>query len=258
MSSKKKKGKSAPKRQERRFVAQSGQSGLLVRVLGGVGAALLGAGTWAYFYAQSFESEKLKPIPSYVIAAGAIVMGIALWLGTTSEPTLRVGDPGIGVEKGELRRMPWWSIAKIAWDSGARALQIVGKDEAGADFSFRVPVTTHADAAGWILREAHARIPKIVEVDDAILESLPGASSTHGTRVELEPLQVVGRKCAVTGKTISYEPDGQVCPRCERVYSKANVPHRCKCGNELRARTDGDPEDEPDDEREPAEESAET
>ena len=43
----------------------------------------------------------------------------------------------------------------------------------------------------------------------------------------------MGKKCAATGKTISYEPDARVCPRCERVYMRRSVPKKCKCGNSL-------------------------
>ena len=58
---------------------------------------------------------------------------------------------------------------------------------------------------------------------------------------------VVGKKDAISGKLISYEPDARVCTRCERVYFKRSVPKRCKCGNsllELRTAVGQDPEED--------------
>lgn len=233
-TSKKDKRRGGLRRQERRFVSQAAASATLVRAIGALAALLLGAGLWSYFYAQSFtDDEKLKQVPAYLIAGGAVLMGVMIWIGTSSEPPVRVGAPGIAVEKGDLRRMPWWSVESISFESGALALVVVGKDEAGAPFTFKVPSKVHPDAVAWIVTEALERIPSRVDIEDALLEKLPAAQEHAGQRVDLEPLQVVGKKCAVTGKTISYEPDARVCPRCERVYLKRSVPKKCKCGNSL-------------------------
>jgi hypothetical protein len=251
---KKKKKDKGPRRQERRFIAQSSYNPWIVRVLGGLGATTLGAGTWAYVYGHAFEAdEKLKPIPSYLIAAGAVLTGATIWLGTSSETPLRVGDPGISMEKGEVRRMPWWAVSQITWESGNLALVVSGKDEAGVSWTFKVPVNAHAEAVGWIVKEALGRVPKVVDIRDAVLEKLPGASPHAGMKIELEPLQVVGKKDALNGKTISYEPDARVCTRCERVYYKRTVPKKCKCGAsllELRAVVSADTPSDYDDEDE--------
>ena len=106
--SKKDAKKKRVRRTERRFIAQSSHNSWLVRILGGLGATTLGAGTWGYTYGHAFEAdEKLKPIPAYLIAGGAVLTGATIWLGTSSEMPLRVGDPGIAMERGEVRRMPW-------------------------------------------------------------------------------------------------------------------------------------------------------
>lgn len=250
----KKKKDRGPRRQERRFIAQSSYNPWLVRILGGLGASALGAGTWGYVYGHAFEAdEKLKPIPSYLIAAGAVLTGATIWLGTSSETPLRVGAPGIAMEKGEVRRMPWSSVAQISWESGNLALVIAGKDESGSAWTFKVPIKAHAEAAGWIVKEALDRVPKVVDISDDVLEKFPGANPHAGMTIDLEPLQVVGKKDAVSGKTISYEPDARVCPRCERVYFKRTVPKRCKCGNsllQLRAQVTADDDDDADDELE--------
>ena len=101
------------------------------------------------------------------------------------------------------------------------------------------------------MKEALDRIPKVVDIPDRVLEGLPSANPHAGMKVDLEPLQVVGKKDAVTGKTISYEPDARVCTRCERVYFKRTVPKKCKCGcllTELRLQSTVDTSDSMDDE----------
>lgn len=249
MASKKDKKGRGRSRYERRFVAQSQYNPWLVRVVGGLGAAGLGAGGWAYFYGESFKKAsevaaaageaaasgalRVDAIPSYVIAAGAVMTGIGVWLGTSSETPLRVGVPGIAMERGEVRRMPWWAVTQITWESGNLALVVTGKDEAGTSWTFKVPVRSHAEAVGWIVKEARDRVPKVVDIPDSVLEKLPGANPHAGMKVELEPLQVVGKRDALTASIISYEPDARVCTRCERVYFKKSVPKKCKCGASL-------------------------
>jgi hypothetical protein len=232
MAGKKKKEKfEGRRRQERRFVAQSAYSPWIVRVLGGLGELALGAGAWGYFYGHLGDlDEKLRPIPSYLIAAGAVLTGVAIWLGTSSETPIRVGAPGIGVERGELRRMPWWSVKKIVWEAGSLSLVVSGNDEAGTSWTFKVPLKIHPEAVAWIVKEATQRVPKVLDIPDSVLDKLPEASNLQGMKLDLEPLQVVGKKCAATGKTITYEPDARICARCERVYYKRAVPKKCKCG----------------------------
>lgn len=251
MATKKSKSKQArsARRQERRFVPQASTSVVVVRAVGALAALALGAGVWAYVYGKSFEEESVHAIPSYLIAGGAVLLGIAIWIGTSSESPVRVGAPGIAQEKGELRRMPWWAVSSIGFDASAVALVVTGKDEALAEWTLRVPVKTHPEAAGWIVREARERIPKRVDIEADVLAKLPAAHPHGGQLLELEPLQVVGKRCAATDRVISYEPDARVCPRCERVYYRTAVPKKCKCGASLAdlrgASVDADDDDAP-------------
>jgi hypothetical protein len=255
----KKERRRGPKRSERRFVAHSAANVWIVRVIGAVAALVLGAGLYAYLYGKSFaDDETWKAIPSYLIAAGAVLAGATIWLGTGTDSPLRVGDPGLAQEKGELRRMPWWGVSEIRFESGTLSVVVTGNDEAGKAWTFKVPIKSHPEAAAWIVREAEDRIPKRVDIRDADLERIPSASEHAGTKVNLEPLQVVGKKCAVTGKTITYEPDARVCERCERAYLKRSVPKKCKCGaslTHLRSQVveDVEEEEEEDEELEQAE-----
>lgn len=224
----------AVRRQERRFVSQASTNATVVRALGALSAMCLGGGAWGYLYAQSFaDDDKLKAVPAYLIAGGAVLLGLTIWFGTSSEPPVRVGAPGIAVEKGDLRRMAWWGVDKISLESGTLTLLVEGTDESNVAWTFKVPLKSHPEAVPWIVREAQERIPSRVDIPEEQLAQLPGTSEQAGTIVDLEPLQVVGRKDALSGTTISYEPDACVCARCERVYLKRSVPKKCKCGNSL-------------------------
>src|SRR5579871_704583 len=106
-----KKSKSAKRekpreRQERRFDARSTIGPALPYALGGLGAAAMGAGAWGAFGASLVGGPVAVPIAPYILSAGAVLAGAAIWIGTSGEPPLRVGDGGIAVDKGGVRRMP--------------------------------------------------------------------------------------------------------------------------------------------------------
>lgn len=254
----KKKKREQVRRQERRFFPQSTFSPVLVRGFGAVGAAVLGAGAFGMARAESFlADEKLRAIPSYLVAGGAVLTGLAIWLGTSSDPPIRVGSPGIGMDRGETRRMPWWAVQAITWKSGAETLVVAGKDDTGQSWTLEIALAAQPQAVAWIVDEAQRRIPKTVDLSEEALASIPRLDEHAGLLLELEPLQVVGRRCAASDKIISYEPDARVCTRCERVYAKGSVPKKCKCGAslaDLRGKGDVDAagEDESDEEDAPA------
>lgn len=244
----KKKKREQVRRLERRFFPQSTFSPVLVRGFGAIGATVLGAGAFGMARAESFlADEKLRAIPSYLVAGGAILTGLAIWLGTSSDPPIRVGSPGIGMDRGETRRMPWWAVHQISWKGGAQALVVAGKDDTGQSWTLEIPLAAQPQAVAWIVEEAQRRIPKKVDLSEEALSAIPRLDDHAGLVVELEPLQVVGRRCAASDKIISYEPDARVCTRCERVYAKGSVPKKCKCGAslaDLRGKSDADVEGE--------------
>jgi hypothetical protein len=222
--------RSREERRERRFEPHAGTSPLIVYVVGAVGAVVMGAGAWEEFgsVVSAGGPEPFKFAP-YILAAGALLVGVAIWTGTSGEPPLRVGDGGLAVEKSGIRRMPWYAVERVEWRE--QAVRVSGKDETGATMTVIARSGNNPQAAAWVVKEARARIPKVVDVpQDA---TLPEADANAGETLVLEPPQVVGRSCAASGKTISYEPDARLCPRCERIYHKANVPDICECGGSL-------------------------
>jgi hypothetical protein len=230
---KKAKGAAKRERRERRFFPASSGNPLLVRVLGGAGAAALGAGTWAEF-GRTWMSIDLPPyaFAPYVLGAGAVLFGAAVWLGTTSEPAVRVGAGGLAIERSELVRIPWHAIERIVWEQGHAELSIRGKDENGKEVNLALNAKTHPQAAAWLAREARERIPSVTDIPDEV-SGLPPTRPDDGEILVLDPVQVVGRHCAASGRIIAYEPDARVCPQCELVYHKLSVPEECACGASL-------------------------
>ena len=224
------KGALPRERRERRFEPRASASPELVYILGGVGALAMGAGTWEQVGGLLHEGGP-EPIATarYVLAAGALLVGVAIWMGTSGEPALRVGDGGIAVDRGGLRRLPWYAIERIEWSDGA--VRATGTDDAGLKMTVTASLANHAQAGAWIVREARARVPAVVQVpaDAPLAEPLASAGQT----LPLDPPQVVGRHCAASGKVIAYEPDARLCARCDRVYHKSSVPETCECGGAL-------------------------
>jgi hypothetical protein len=229
----KKKGNSKPReRRERRFEPLATTSPLLVYAIGAIGAVGLGAGTWGQFgsLVRNGGPEPLAAAP-YILAAGALLVGVAIWLGTSGEPALRVGDAGVAIEKGGVRRLAWHAIEKISWPDDA--VRVVGKDDGGTEVTIVARTKNHPQAAAWIAKEARERVPDVVDLPEDL--QLPELSAAAGEVIVLEPIQVVGKHCAESGKVIAYEPDARVCRRCERIYHKSSVPEECTCGASLEA-----------------------
>jgi hypothetical protein len=217
-------------RREQRFEPRASTSPVIVYLLGAVGAVAMGAGTWGEFgsLVRDAGPEPFKYAP-YILAVGAVLVGIAIWVGTSGEPPLRVGDGGLAVERGGVRRMPWYAVERIAW--GEDAVRVTGKDEIGTSMTIVASLASHPDTAAWIVKEARERVPQVLDVPENA--TLPEFRSDAGETRSLEPPQVVGKHCVASGKVIAYEPDARVCPRCGRVYHKEHVPESCPCGATL-------------------------
>jgi hypothetical protein len=216
-------------RRERQFEPAASTNKWIVYAVGGVGSTLMGAGAWAQFAPTQEGGPGPLKFGPYVLAAGAALVGVAIWIGTSGEPALRVGDGGLAMVKGGVKRIPWYAIERIEWRD--EAVKVSGKDDLGTSVSLVASLRSQPQAAAWIVKEARERIPSVVDVpEDA---TLPAPLASAGAVMQLEPPQVVGRHCAASGKVIAYEPDARVCMRCERVYHKAQVPTTCECGASL-------------------------
>jgi len=218
MAEKKKKKKKAVKRErkERRFEPERTSSSNVSVIAGGVGALVLGAGVYA-----PWIREAALPYGQYLVAGGALVLGVSLWFGDTSGEPVRVGDAGVATEKGsELVRLPWCDIERIYVERGKLILQ-------GTDLTMEIPLGAHGKAAAWILKAAVERIPDAMDVKSSEADKLPNPTDEDGEFVVIENLQVVGRHCAVSDKAISFERDARLCPVCAQVYHQQHVPKKC-------------------------------
>jgi hypothetical protein len=259
MAATKKKTTKRRDRKERRFFPESGVNPIAIRVVGAVGAMMLGAGAWGQFGIAAPEPIKSA---QWLLAAGAAVFGLAIWFSTSGDAVIRVGDGGLGVDRGGmLHRMPWYGVTSVAWDPDAKALVVKGKDEADKDLVITAKLKSHRAAAARIAKEARARIDDVVDLSDSALEAIGAPSDAEGELLALEPVQVVGKRCAKSRKTIAYEPDARVCPKCERVYHKNFVPKKCACGEAIGHLRDAsapiDEDDEDEDEDDDVEETEE-
>lgn len=235
--------KTKRERHERRFFPNSSANPKVVAILGGVGALLVGAGAKGQLW-PAIPDEPYKLIP-WLLAAGTALIGAAFWFGTSGEPPIRVGDAGVGVDKGSMpRHVPWYGVEAIRWDSAAQAVVVEGKDEATLPLTIVAKTASHPLAAAWIVREARARIPKTVDVAEDV--ALAATNDSDGEMHKLEPVQVVGKRCAASDKVISFEPDARLCTRCERVYHKNHVPKKCACGASLGAKGHNKSDDDED------------
>lgn len=217
---------------ERRFVPQATTNPNVVYALGVVGALALGAGVWGQF-GNLFRKMTVEPLSyaPWILAGGAVVLGIAIWIGTSSAPAVRVGDGGVADEKGTTRRIPWWRVESVTGDESA--LEVRGKDDEGKALTLRFERKALPAALPWLLKEARSRVPDKVDVSTSVIDALGVPSKSAGERLACPPLQLVGRHCADSDEVIAFEPDALVCSRCERIYHTGHAPKTCACGTAL-------------------------
>lgn len=223
---------------DRRFSPVATTSPRLLYSLVLAGALCIGLGVYAHFFREQYSHVDPAPWAFWPMAAGGFLVAAAVWFSTNGEAALRVGDPGVAEERSGVRRIPWHSLASITYDEARTSLVVTGKDESGADFSFRISARAHRDAAARLLDEANERVPGVVQLPAAVAADIGAPDPNAGLRIK-EPLQLVGKRCVTSGKVIAYEPDARVCPQCDRVYHKRHVPGACACGASLTALRDG-------------------
>jgi hypothetical protein len=204
-------------RTERRFVPAQSTTLVASLAAGGLGAALLGAGV----YGQFVRAEPHR-YGSYLVGAGALVLAVVILVAPEPPRPLLVGDGGVAIDDDSEapRRILWCDVEKIHISGNAVVVE-------GASTKLSAPLSTHAQAAAWIVREARARIPARVSIDEEQERLLPEASEAAGEQRPLARTQVAGRRCKASERVISFEPDARLCPRCGECYHKEHVPERC-------------------------------
>lgn len=217
---------------DRRFTPVATTSPALLYALLFAGAACVGVGGYAKWYRAEWTEIDAAPWAFWPMAFGTVLVAVAIWFSSNGDAALRIGDPGAAEERNGVRRIPWHSLESIRYDDDRGALVVTGRDETDAPFSFKISVRAHRDAAARLLAEAAERTPSVVDVPEQIKTDIGPADANAGLRIK-EPLQLVGKRCVISGKVIAYEPDARVCPQCERVYHKRHVPPTCACGASL-------------------------
>lgn len=220
---KKKTAQSKGPRLEWRFEPEQMRTSLVGAVVGMIAAAALGAGVFAQWI-----HDPSQPFAPYLLAVGALGVLGALFLSDAGAVPVRVGDPGVAVEKpSDTLRIPWCDMKHIRVERGGLTIS-------ASDNSVRIPLTVHRNAIARILAEAVVRAPDAMDVKGDAVENLPKPSDDAGARVPIEMLQIAGRACAATDKPIAFERDARLCPNCAQVYHKDHVPKTCTtCETEL-------------------------
>jgi hypothetical protein len=187
-------------------------------------------GGMAGVFGQWF-SEAPPPYAPYLFASGALALGAALWFGDAGAVPVRVGDAGIAAERGnEMTRLAWCDLERVYIDKGHLIAKTKGQ-------SLSLPLSAHPQAVAWILSEGTRRVPEAMDVKRSEVDKFPAPKDTDGESVIIEGVQVAGRQCAASDKTISFERDARLCPVCSQVYHKDHVPAKCaSCEQDLGAR----------------------
>jgi hypothetical protein len=210
-------------RKERRFSPEETYASRITVYAGMLGALVLGAGV----YAQWLREEPLNYGP-YLVGLGAILFAGSLWKGAAEVGSVRIGDAGVALEKGnDMVRILWCDIERASIDNGR--LLVRGKE---ASLSF--PVDAHPKASAWLVAEGGRRVPDVIAISRTEIERLPEPKEFDGELVTVEELQVAGRHCRASGKPISFERDARLCPTCGESYLKDQIPKKClTCQAEL-------------------------
>jgi hypothetical protein len=223
---KRSKVKEKRERKERRFTPEPTYASRVSIIAGMAGALALGAGV----YANWVREEALAYGP-YLVGAGAVALGGALWKGGVELGAVRIGDAGVALERGgDVDRVLWCDIERVALENG----RVVVK---GKESTIAFPADAHPKATAWLISEGSRRVPDVIALKREQVEKLPEPRDFDGELVTIEELQVTGRHCRATDKPIAFERDARVCPNCSEAYLKDQVPKKClTCNADLGTR----------------------
>ncbi|MCU0691881.1 MAG: hypothetical protein MUF54_10805, partial [Polyangiaceae bacterium] len=139
-------------RTERRFAPARGGSAVWTMTGTVVGGLAVGAGVYGRWLAQD-----PMPYAWLGLAAGAAVLAAVVMWGDLVGQVVRVGDAGVGLERADKppRRIAWCEVTRVELRDGM--VRVHGE---GCELS--VSVKENPKAAAWAVREAEARVPKVV------------------------------------------------------------------------------------------------
>lgn len=221
-------------RTERLFQPPRGSREKLGFALGMLGCFAIGAG----FYGAALAAEAVAG-SGIALGAGAACILVSVLLAFRRGPgPVRVGELGVIYgDPSEVPRLRWCDVRRLRLS--ADALELEPKEGR----TLRVPLPAHGAAAARILAEASQRIGDRVDVSPKAHERLPSLSDGDAERVATVQVQFTGRKCAASGKSITFDSDARLCESCAALYHAQSVPDVCEsCGRplasaaELRAR----------------------
>jgi hypothetical protein len=213
------------RRTERRFQPEQTRASYLYVGLGMLGSGALGAGVWARFISEQQPPSSLG-LP--LLAGGAVALAASLWFGDLGVVPVRVGDAGVAIERGtEVVRLAWCDIERVSVQNRKLVIK-------GVDLTLTLPIDAHRKAASRVLAEVAKRVPDVLDVKPAVVDTLPRPKKRDGELMEVETVQVTGRHCAESDKPITFERDARLCPKCGQVYHRKHVPEACvTCGDAL-------------------------
>ena len=219
-----KKKRSKKQRKERRFVPDATTTTGTAFLVGAAGSLALGAGVYAVWIADTEMAHG-----NVLVGVGAALFVMGLWLGQNWASPVRIGDSGVAIEKSrEIVRLRWCDLDRVKVEQDR--LVATGKDGT----SLAIPLKAHPVAAAWLLREVARRVPDVMDVKSSIVDSLPKPDPSDGEQIPVEQLQVAGRECAASGKSIALEEDARICPTCAQVYHRNHAPRKCvTCGADV-------------------------
>jgi len=210
------------RRLEHRFLPQTTTAAWLLFGCGMLGALALGAGVFG-----QWVKDPPVDYAVYLILVGAVGLGVALWFGDLSAVPVRVGDAGVALEKGtELVRLGWCDMQSVTIEKNQLFVKTT-------ELSFAIPIAAHPQAVAWLLKEGVQRMPDVVNVKRRELGQLPKPDASAGEELQVEGLQVAGRRCRQSDKLISFEKDARICPNCCEVYHRLHVPQDCVTCNQI-------------------------
>ncbi len=191
------------------------------------GALLAGAGAVG-FYLQSSQADA-APFTTPLLLTAAACLGVATWLSMARGVAMRVGAGGVAFEKADLIRVPWHALESVAIEG--KCARVRGQSVLGAPVDEMCNLHTYRGAVAALVAESAVRVPHVLQgkIRETVGAPLPAA----GELLPLEPVQLAGRRCAHSGKTIAFESDGSLCKRCERIYLRTAKPALCACGAAL-------------------------